>query len=49
MLAAADNRKAANPLVLRVVEFTEVTSYIVIVEGSSAAQLRAIAGAVEEV
>ncbi len=48
IVSAADDRKAANIVVLKVSEICYLTDYLVIVSGFSRTQVKAIADAVEE-
>lgn len=45
---AGDERKAIDPVAIRVAKFTYVTSFIVVMSGKSTPQLKAIANLVEE-
>ncbi len=45
---AGDTRKAVNPVAIRVMRITYITSFMVALTGKSAPQLRAIANLVEE-
>ena len=47
-VAAADDRKATDPLVLRLAELTEFTDYFILCTGNTSRQTQAIADAVTE-
>ena len=48
IIQAADDRKAGNPVVLKVTEISYLTDYFVIATGFSTTQVKAIADAIEK-